>query len=42
MNECEHEWKWHDEEYGSLADGGSYDVYKCAKCGSLSYSAMGD
>jgi hypothetical protein len=30
------------EEYGSLADGGSYEVLRCHCCGRVAYSPMGD
>lgn len=33
----------HDgEDYGSLGDGGSYDIYKCDVCGGTHYSPMAD
>jgi hypothetical protein len=37
-----HDWEHIDEEYGSLGDGGSYDVYRCRGCGKRSYSPMAD
>ena len=30
------------EEYGSLADGGSYTVLQCAVCGRVAYSQLPD
>jgi hypothetical protein len=39
---CEHVWVYHDDEYGSLADGGSYAVYRCGKCGQFDYSPLPD
>lgn len=38
----DHDWVEQEAEYGSLASGGSYDVYKCSCCGKISYSAMAD
>lgn len=37
-----HDYELIDEEYGSLADGGSYDVLKCRRCGRVAYSQMPD
>jgi hypothetical protein len=31
-----------DDEYGSLAEGGSYEVYECNKCGHLCYRQLPD
>ena len=43
LNEShEHEWVYEDDEYGSLADGGSYEVYRCATCGRRSYAQLPD
>ncbi len=38
----EHEYEYLDDEYGALADGGSYEVYICTKCGRKSYSPLAD
>lgn len=38
----EHDWVYVDDEYGSLADGGSYEIYKCKKCAQISYSQLPD
>jgi hypothetical protein len=39
---CEHDWEYEDDEYGSLADGGSYEIYRCRRCGERSYSQLPD
>ena len=31
---CDGQLKYEDDEYGSLRDGGSYEIYVCKKCGS--------
>lgn len=31
-----------DEEYDSLANGGSYDVLRCTVCGRIAYSPLPD
>ena len=38
----EHEWEQEADEYGSLASGGSYEVYRCRVCGKVSYSQLPD
>lgn len=38
----EHEWVYEDDEYGSLADGGSYEVYRCSVCGKTKYVQLPD
>lgn len=38
----EHDWVYQDDEYGSLADGGSYERYCCSVCGKISYSQLPD
>lgn len=38
----EHEWVYKDDEYGSLADGGSYEVYECTVCGKTKYVQLPD
>lgn len=40
--ECGGEVKYLDDEYGSLASGGSYEVFKCASCGTRCYHALPD
>jgi hypothetical protein len=37
-----HEYEATGEDYGSLADGGSYDVLTCRVCGRVAYSALPD
>ena len=37
-----HDWKYEDDEYGSLASGGSYAVYRCTKCGGVDYAQLPD
>lgn len=37
-----HTYKKIDTEYGSLGDGGSYDVLECTECGRVAYSPIGD
>lgn len=37
-----HTWVYKDDEYGSLADGGSYEIYVCVECGERSYSQLPD
>lgn len=37
-----HDYEAVDEEFGSLADGGSYDVLLCRNCGRRAYSPMAD
>lgn len=39
---CEHVWVYHSDDYGSLASGGSYAVYKCGRCGHFDYSPLPD
>jgi hypothetical protein len=39
---CEHVWKYEDDEYGSLAGGGSYAIYRCKKCGKRDYVPLPD
>jgi hypothetical protein len=37
-----HDYEHVGEEYGSLGDGGSYDILKCRVCGRVAYSPMAD
>jgi hypothetical protein len=37
-----HDYEVLGQEYGSLADGGSYDILKCRACGRTAYSPMAD
>lgn len=37
----EHDWKYDHDDYGSLAQGGSYEVYKC-ECGAVHYCPLAD
>ena len=37
-----HSYELTGEEYGSLASGGSYEVYTCGVCGRVAYSPMPD
>jgi hypothetical protein len=41
-DDCDHDWEHVGEEYDSLANGGSYDIYKCRKCGHRDYSMIAD
>lgn len=38
----DHDWKYYDNEYGSLADGGSYEIYKCTRCPARTYVPLPD
>jgi len=37
-----HDYEFIDEEYGSLRDGGSYEHYRCRRCGRHAYSPLPD
>lgn len=37
-----HDYVYVDDEYGSLADGGSYEIYDCSICGQRLYSPLPD
>lgn len=37
-----HDYEVVGEEYGSLGSGGSYEVYKCRRCGRVAYSQLPD
>lgn len=37
-----HVYEYYDDEYGSLASGGSYEVYKCVNCGRRHYVPLPD
>lgn len=37
-----HSYELVGEEYGSLAEGGDYEVYRCRVCGRTAYSPMAD
>lgn len=37
-----HDYEVVGDEDGSLADGGSYDVLKCRRCGRVAYSPIAD
>lgn len=37
-----HDYATVDQEYGSLASGGSYDVLECRRCGRRAYSPLPD
>lgn len=37
-----HDYEYVDDEYGSLGEGGSYEVWKCRRCGRVAYSMMPD
>lgn len=37
-----HDYEVVDQEYGSLADGGSYDILECRVCGRTAYSPLPD
>lgn len=38
----EHDYEYIDDEYDSLANGGSYAVYRCRVCGRVAYSPLPD
>ncbi len=38
----EHTWEYLEDEYGSLADGGSYEVYECTTCHKRKYVQLPD
>jgi ribosomal protein L37E len=38
----QHTWVYVDDEYGSLADGGSYEIYDCSTCGKRKYVQLPD
>lgn len=40
--DCEHDYEYVDDEYGSLADGGSYEMHDCSKCGHRIYVPLPD
>lgn len=42
LSSVPHDYENVGEEYGSLGDGGSYDVLKCKVCGRIAYSMMAD
>lgn len=37
-----HDYEHTGEEYDSLGNGGSYDIYTCRSCGRVAYSPMPD
>jgi hypothetical protein len=38
----DHDWVQLDDEYGSLAQGGSYEVWECSVCGQRRYVQLPD
>ena len=38
----DHDYVHAGDEYGSLSDGGSYEIYDCKVCGRRAFSAMAD
>lgn len=42
INECDHNYVYDDDEYGSLSDGGSYEIFICTKCKHKLYSQLPD
>lgn len=38
----QHDYEYLDDEHGSLADGGSYEHYRCRRCGRHAYSPLPD
>lgn len=41
-DECNGTMMYVDDEYGSLADGGSYERFTCDTCGRVHYSPLPD
>lgn len=39
---CDGEIKYVDDDYGSLGDGGSYEIWDCQKCGKRRRFALPD
>ena len=37
-----HVWVYEDDEYGSLADGGSYEIHRCSVCGREKFVQLPD
>ena len=37
-----HDYEHVEDEYGSLADGGSYEKLRCRSCGRITYSPLPD
>lgn len=37
-----HDYVYVDDEYGSLAEGGSYEIHKCTRCGRVTYFQLPD
>lgn len=37
-----HDYEYVGDEYGALADGGSYEEYRCRRCGRHAYSPLPD
>jgi len=42
INGCQGVLEYHDDEYGSLGSGGSYEIYYCSCCGSKRYFMLPD
>lgn len=42
QEDCIHEWEYQEDDYGSLADGGSYEQYCCKLCNQIHYSPLAD
>lgn len=42
QDNCEHVFQYHDDECGSLGSGGSYEIYKCVRCGKRKYYQLPD
>lgn len=40
--ECEGTCRYVDDEYGSLEQGGSYEQWKCDKCGRITWIPLPD
>jgi hypothetical protein len=40
--DARHNWQYEDDEYGGLAGGGDYEVYRCVKCGEVKYVELPD
>jgi hypothetical protein len=38
----EHDWVYKDDEYDSLGNGGSYQIFECSTCGKSKYVQLPD
>jgi hypothetical protein len=42
LSPAPHDYEAAGDDYGSLADGGSYERLRCRKCGRIAYSQLPD